>query len=123
MTTNLNEVKFMSETEFGKLTNTDDDKLYLVKSPGAQLVETWKSSDGTSWYRKWSDGYIETSLRVKGQTTTTFPIGFKGLPNIFDSRTNTLHVHEAYDLTNTTIKYIGDCVSVNTIFCVLACGY
>lgn len=23
------------------------------------ITETWKSTDGTSWYRKWSDGWIE----------------------------------------------------------------
>ena len=25
----------------------------------AHIVETWKSSNGSSWYRKWSDGFIE----------------------------------------------------------------
>lgn len=27
----------------------------------AYIVETWKSSNGSSWYRKWSDGFIEQS--------------------------------------------------------------
>lgn len=31
----------------------------LPSTPSAYITETWKSTDGTSWYRKWSDGWIE----------------------------------------------------------------
>lgn len=30
-----------------------------IPRPRAYITETWKSTDGTSWYRKWSDGWIE----------------------------------------------------------------
>ena len=31
----------------------------LPSTPSAYITETWKSNNGTSWYRKWSDGWIE----------------------------------------------------------------
>lgn len=30
-----------------------------IPRPRAYITETWKSTNGTSWYRKWSDGWIE----------------------------------------------------------------
>lgn len=46
-----------------------------------RVVETWKSSDGLSWYRKWSDGWIEqggyeTSYDSKGTYTCSKTIVF-----------------------------------------------
>lgn len=29
------------------------------KNGGAIVVESWRSEDNTSWYRRWSDGWIE----------------------------------------------------------------
>lgn len=34
------------------------------------VKETGESSDGTSWYRKWSDGFIEQGGRITSVTTT-----------------------------------------------------
>lgn len=34
------------------------------------VKETGKSSDGTKWYRKWSDGFIEQGGRITSVTTT-----------------------------------------------------
>lgn len=31
----------------------------LPSTPPAYITKTWKSTNGTSWYRKWSDGWIE----------------------------------------------------------------
>ena len=49
------------------------------------IVETWQSDDGTSWYRKWSDGWIEQGGNTLGTTqptsyTVTFPIAFVNSP-------------------------------------------
>lgn len=41
----------------------------------AHIVETWKSSDGSSWYRKYSDGWIEQGGMAKN-TSITFPCVF-----------------------------------------------
>lgn len=45
----------------------------------AHTIETWKSSDGTSWYRKYSDGFIEQGgVCYTGQYgTITLNIPFK----------------------------------------------
>ena len=42
------------------------------------VVEAWKSSDGSSWYRKWSNGFIEQGGRLlQGEgETITFPVAF-----------------------------------------------
>lgn len=44
----------------------------------AVLTETWESSDGASWYRKWSDGWIEQggTLTVATAQTVTFAVAF-----------------------------------------------
>lgn len=42
-------------------------------TPTAQVIETWES--GSSWYRKWSDGWIEQG-GYKSTNTITFNIAF-----------------------------------------------
>ena len=43
----------------------------------AHLVETWKSSDGSSWYRKWSDGFIEQGcVLTTSNISVSFPVAF-----------------------------------------------
>lgn len=37
----------------------------LPSTPSAYITETWKSTDGASWYRKWSDGWIEQGGNYK----------------------------------------------------------
>lgn len=50
---------------------------------GIFVKETGKSSDGNSWYRKWSDGWleqggVETKTVINGATSTiTLPIAYK----------------------------------------------
>lgn len=48
------------------------------------ITETWKSTDGGSWYRKWSDGFIEQGGRITSPTTT-------------------ISLHTAFTTTNYTI--------------------
>lgn len=40
----------------------------LRDKPKAHITTTWHS--GTSWYRKWSDGWIEQGGRITSVTTT-----------------------------------------------------
>lgn len=51
-------------------------KSLLTEETGIVVVETWKSSDGLSWYRKWSDGWIEQGGTTSGQDTKTLPTAF-----------------------------------------------
>ena len=37
----------------------------------AHIVETYKSEDGSSWYRKWSDGFVEQGIIKTGQFNAT----------------------------------------------------
>lgn len=52
----------------------------LPSTPSAYITETWKSTDGASWYRKWSDGWIEqggkyeTDSIYKASITLTVPM-------------------------------------------------
>ena len=53
----------------------------LANEIGRTVIETWQSDDGVSWYRKWSDGWIEQGGDGKGNTYTspvalTFQIPF-----------------------------------------------
>ena len=51
----------------------------------AHIVNTWKSNDGFSWYRKWSDGFIEQGgvLAPDVSKTVSFFINFTdNLPHV-----------------------------------------
>ena len=47
-----------------------------------KVIESWRSEDGSSWYRKWSDGLIEQGVTYTGNpsrdfhTEVTLPISF-----------------------------------------------
>ena len=75
----------------GKLSVTAGNGFYVngVKfgsgssSASAYITSTWHS--GTSWYRKWSDGFIEqggSASCVNGSTAITFPTAFTSVPKI-----------------------------------------
>lgn len=51
----------------------------------AHIVKIWKSADGTSWYRKWSDGFIEQGgfIALYNSKTVSFFINFTdNLPHV-----------------------------------------
>lgn len=58
--------------------------------PIAYLTKTWSS--GTSWYRKWSDGWIEQGGRIETSATT-------------------ISLHTAFKDTNYTITVSQNCSS------------
>lgn len=70
---------------------------HLLQNGGGKykVLESWKSEDGSSWYRKWSDGLIE-----QGVTFTTTPTsdwsGEVSLPVAFSS--------EAFDVLAQAFK-------------------
>lgn len=80
---------------FGTATNVGNVDVANVMNTISQIqaiphiIETWKSDNGTSWYRKWSDGWIEQGGRIAVSTTNaaneyavimlTFPVPFTQL--------------------------------------------
>lgn len=52
---------------------------YLKANGGGnyKVIEEWKSEDGRSWYRKWSNDFKEVALSVPvSESNHTFPIAF-----------------------------------------------
>lgn len=49
-----------------------------LPSPTAYVTQTWTADDGLSWYRKWSDGWIEQGgiANSGGHVTVSLPLGF-----------------------------------------------
>ena len=68
----------------------------------AHVVETWKSSDGTSWYRKWSDGWIEqggTIIHINGnEYINQFIINF--LLEFTNNKSYSIFINNAGDLNS-----------------------
>jgi hypothetical protein len=78
-------INFLSNTDLDSLNSLDLSKLWMV--PATVLTETYVSSDEKSWYRKYSDGWIEqagtfTATTSATQFTATFSIPFKNTPLI-----------------------------------------
>ena len=97
------------------------------------IVETWKSSDGSSWYRKWSDGFIEQGSTVKNLTgwstnsvtllvpfnTTAYTINISGIS--YTGTTND-HVGTLHQKTKTSFKHMFyNSISIDPTW--YACGY
>ena len=67
------------------------------------VVETWR--DGTSWYRKWSDGWIEQGGRVTGNGTYYLPFSDTSYNLFFQSCKNGF---PAYVISLTTTGFSAD---------------
>ena len=96
----------------------------------AHIVETWKSDDGTSWYRKWSDGWIEQGVKNlnarngNDQTETLLvPFSTNTYTLVISAMAN---ISENYDVriksTSTTSFIYGLGGSATGMYYV-ACGY
>ena len=73
--TDLSTVKLYSQANFNNVSSTDDDKLCFVEdNTQAYITETYHS--GASWYRVWSDGFIEQGGIRTGTDTNLFSITF-----------------------------------------------
>lgn len=53
----------------------------IPSNPDAYITDTWKS--GSSWYRVWSDGFIEQGFYVQSRTWTESPLYSASFPKSF----------------------------------------
>lgn len=91
-------------------------------------VESW--TDGTSWYRKYIDGWIEQGGRLSYYTgTITFPVSFSNTVYTFLSMplgrvSNNYYVTETSSVTTTsiTVTWDGEASKPNGVMW-YACGY
>lgn len=99
----------------------------LRDKPKAHITTTWHS--GTSWYRKWSDGWIEQGGRITTSTTTTisFHTAFKDTNStitISQNGAGSANISRvairAIATSNFTIQYIENAMLPFSWF---ACGY
>jgi hypothetical protein len=76
-----------------------------IPRPRVYITETWESTDGTSWYRKWSDGWVEQGGRVnavgyKDETqNVTFMVTMSNT-NYFAVSNPLDTMHTAWDLSS-----------------------
>lgn len=98
----------------------------LGDKPKAHITTTWHS--GTSWYRKWSDGWIEQGGRITTSTTTiSFHTAFKDTnymitvsQNCSSSANASRVAISARATSNFTIQHIENAMLPFSWF---ACGY
>ena len=104
-------------------------KTSISQEVAKTVIETWRSEDGTSWYRKWSDGWIEQGGYLSpSQSIINFPIGFSNIyysitKNIGSSQSNNPKDSNIgfYNLTQTSASTTG--ANVYTFASYYACGY
>ena len=97
----------------------------------AHLVETWKSSDGSSWYRKWSDGWIEQGGPMSSNENVTFHVAFSNTNYYVDVTWNGGKSANFYasdwKITKSSNTYFKTSATTNGInvhgLCWYACGY
>ena len=56
------------------------------------VIKSWKSDDGTQWYRKWSDGFLEqggvvSDINTEASVTVTFPLAFSSVCSVIVEKT------------------------------------
>jgi hypothetical protein len=105
-------INFLSAEEAGKLNSLDGHKLWAVRA--IVISEFWESPDGTAWYRRYSDGWLEQggTLTATGITVTlpaefananyTLITGFTGL----ESSSSSIKDHTQAGVKTTTSFYI-----------------
>ena len=88
----------------------------------AYITEKWSS--GTSWYRKYSDGWIEQGGRFTksgyGYTTVTFPVAFSKI--VYYAGVNHQGAYRGVDMSKTTLTGSTQLGYENDT-CWYACGY
>ena len=119
-----NVMSAVNQVQAGKLDNTT-----------IHLIETWKSSDGASWYRKYSDGWIEqggTIAYTNGNDyINQFIINF--LLEFTNNKSYSIFINNAGDInsyapmivnkSSSSIKVINCINDVAYSACWYACGY
>ncbi len=100
--------------------------LESLMSQGHFVIETYMSEDGNSWYRKYSDGWIEQGGRGSSGNSYEFPIPFTSIPTFthgeYNDTGNNQQAVGYYQLTSTGFslrRYSGGVLEM----CWRACGY
>lgn len=113
----------MSDINIGQFSEALNDKMdrdaHNVQSPSAVVIETQtpNSSNNYTWYRKWSDGWVEQGARYETNSNIeniTFPVAFAAVPTIITTSSSTTRTSyqdyqiDVYNLTTTgfTKQYI-----------------
>ncbi len=77
----------------------------IPSTPNAYVTSKWKASDGSSWYRKWSDGFIEQGGTISSTSSAGRTIS---LPTNFTTTTYSLHVSVGLNSgNNATYNFLG----------------
>lgn len=89
----------------------DDFKAALEEkfNSGAFVTETWRSENGTDWYRKWSDGWIEQGGFVASDEESGQTERYCNLHPAFTSTNYTVlrEINNSAGLTGTIQSYYG----------------
>lgn len=73
-TSNLSNINFMSLAQYNALETKNSNEIYNVEC--AVVVNSY--NDGTNWFRKWSDGWVEQGGIVPlTMKTVTLMLGFQ----------------------------------------------
>lgn len=97
----------------------------------AHVVETWKSSNGSSWYRKWSDGWIEQGGPMSTNENVTFHVSFSNTNYYIDVTWNGgksgVFWPADWQITKSSNTYFTTTATTNATnvrgLCWYACGY
>ena len=93
-------------------------------NPAAVVVKTWTANDGSSWYRKYSDGWIEQGGRFAksgyGYTTVTFPVAFSKI--VYYAGVNHQGDYRGINMSKTTLTGSTQ-LGYEFDTCWYACGY
>lgn len=100
---------------------------------GDRVIETYISSDGLTWYRKWASGWKECGVRDYGTSlgwgkhTWTYPISFTQKPIVVgsyrgDDSTNTVTTKSLslFNITTSSVQLYADSGLLKDIY---VCGY
>lgn len=120
----FNKLHFLTKTQFDALTTKSSNDLYLVKKEYASTISDISESipavvvlasySSSSWYRKYSDGWIEQggllTVSTSAAVSITYPLTFVNVPIKFQcqpygQQTNT-------DLNSTDLNYLATCVNI-----------
>ena len=97
----------------------------------AHVVETWKSGNGSSWYRKWSDGWIEQGGPMSSNENVTFHVAFSNTNYYVDVTWNGGKREnfwpDDWQITKSSNTYFTTTATINANkvrgLCWYACGY
>lgn len=130
-----NAVKTQLEVDINKYIGDLSNKVNidLTNCTRPYIMETYLSSDGKAWYRKWSDGfkecYIKRNAGGNSRVTILFPITFNNTNTIHISKINNwdsvsaswgVGYVDVFNITGTSFQTYESNASTSSYY---ACGY